>query len=162
MDQIARTSDCYGGIVFDDAHRVLVRKPAGHWGGYAWTFAKGAPEAGETPEAAALREVLEETGCRCEIIAAIPGAFESETCWTSYFLMRLVEQLNSFDHETQEVRWVTVDQATVLLSESTTIKGRIRDLAALAAGAELRRRIHNAPAPMTDNSNVPGSGTPTI
>ena len=28
-----------GGVVFDDRGRVLVRRPRGGFGGYAWTFA---------------------------------------------------------------------------------------------------------------------------
>jgi 8-oxo-dGTP pyrophosphatase MutT (NUDIX family) len=36
-------------------------------GAEVWTFPKGHLEAGETPEAAALREVAEETGFCCEI-----------------------------------------------------------------------------------------------
>jgi 8-oxo-dGTP pyrophosphatase MutT (NUDIX family) len=129
----AQTPDCYGGIIFDDQGRVLVRKPAGEWGGFAWTFAKGTAGLNETPEATALREVLEETGFRCTIVGRIPGAFTSATSLTSYFLMRPVGQAQSFDHETEEVRWVTVAEAHALLSQSSTIKGRARDLAVLEA-----------------------------
>jgi 8-oxo-dGTP pyrophosphatase MutT (NUDIX family) len=42
--------------------RVLLRRPRGDFDGYVWTFPKGRPEPGETPELAALREVKEETG----------------------------------------------------------------------------------------------------
>src|SRR5688572_27282910 len=97
--------DCFGGILFDQHDHVLVRKPANGWGGFAWTFAKGAPEANESPEETALREVREETGYDCEIIAPIPGAFESATCSTSYFLMRAVGTADAFDAETEAVRW---------------------------------------------------------
>src|SRR5437762_3473398 len=103
--------DCFGGVLFDDQGRVLVRKPVRGYGGFAWTFAKGTPEPGETPEKTALREVLEETGYRCEIVCRIPDAFESATCWTAYFLMRPIGEPSGFDFETAEVRWVTVPAA---------------------------------------------------
>jgi 8-oxo-dGTP diphosphatase len=131
--------NCYGGIIFDDQGRILLRKPTGGWGGYAWTFAKGSSDPGETPQTTALREVLEETGYRCEIISPIPGSFESDTCWTSYFLMRPITQVNPFDHETEQVRWVTVDEARLMLAESSSVKGKARDLAALAAAIAMRR-----------------------
>ena len=38
------------------------------WQGYVWTFPKGRPDAGETPERAALREVKEETGYSTKVI----------------------------------------------------------------------------------------------
>lgn len=42
----------------DDGWKVLlIRHRAGHW-----AFPKGRPEEGETPEAAAIRELVEETG----------------------------------------------------------------------------------------------------
>lgn len=34
----------------------------GHYNGRVWTFAKGGPNLGESPEQTALREVLEKTG----------------------------------------------------------------------------------------------------
>ena len=77
----------YGGAVFDGAGRVLLREPANHFGGYVWTFPKGKSDKGETPEQAALREVLEETGCTARILAPIPGDFAGDTTANHYFLM---------------------------------------------------------------------------
>ena len=130
--------DCFGEILFDDHGRVLIRRPTGGHGGFVWTFAKGMPESGESQETAALREVLEETGYRCEIVCRIPGAFESATCWTAYFLMRPIGEPGGFDLETAEVRWVTVSEARLMLAESSTVKGRARDLAVLEAAVGAR------------------------
>ena len=33
--------EAFGGIVFDDQQRVLVRKPHGEYDGYVWTFPSG-------------------------------------------------------------------------------------------------------------------------
>src|SRR3712207_8188058 len=57
----AEQASTYGGVVMDDAGRVLVREPRNHFSGYVWTFPKGHPDPGETPEEAARREVFEET-----------------------------------------------------------------------------------------------------
>jgi 8-oxo-dGTP diphosphatase len=128
----------YGGIVFNNAGEVLMRSPSGFWGGYVWTFAKGGrdPE-DQSPEYTALREVKEETGYVCKVIAPIPGVFESDTCVTKYFLLRPTGIIHNFDHETQEVRWVSKAEAFELISLTMTEKGRIRDTNALKSAIEV-------------------------
>jgi diadenosine hexaphosphate hydrolase (ATP-forming) len=59
-----------GGVVFDPQGRVLlIAYPASRGGG--WSFPKGHIDPGETPEVAAVREVLEEGGVKAEIFAAL-------------------------------------------------------------------------------------------
>jgi len=53
-----------GGVIIEDGKTLLIRM-RNLKGELVWTFPKGHVEAGETPELAALREVTEETGCRC-------------------------------------------------------------------------------------------------
>ena len=65
----------YGGVIFDDLARVLLREPSSHFDGYHWTFPKGASEPGEHPVDTALREVFEETGHRPDVVGHVPGAF---------------------------------------------------------------------------------------
>ena len=55
-----------GGVI-TEAGRVLLIRVRNLEGLEVWTFPKGHLEAGETPEAAAIREVAEETGFDCEI-----------------------------------------------------------------------------------------------
>ena len=55
-----------GGVVIHNGRALLIRMK-NLAGELVWTFPKGHIEAGETPEAAALREVREETGCVCRI-----------------------------------------------------------------------------------------------
>ena len=55
-----------GGVIVEDG-RVLLIRMRNLAGAEVWTFPKGHLEAGETPEAAAVREVAEETGFDCEI-----------------------------------------------------------------------------------------------
>ena len=57
-----------GGVVFDAEGRVLVL----HHVDGAWVFPKGHIEAGETSEAAAVREVAEEAGVDAEVLAGAP------------------------------------------------------------------------------------------
>lgn len=120
----------YGGVLVNDEGKILLRKPTNNFDNYAWTFAKGRLDAGETPEQAALREVQEETGVEAEIIGKVPGSFEGGVTVTEYFLMRPLNA-GEFSWETEEIRWVTPDEARQLIAETTNDKGRKRDLATL-------------------------------
>ncbi|MBK7080786.1 MAG: NUDIX hydrolase [Betaproteobacteria bacterium] len=53
---IEPVANSYGGVLVSGGGLVLLREPTRHNAGYVWTFAKGRPEAGETPRATALRE----------------------------------------------------------------------------------------------------------
>ena len=56
-----------GGVVLDTAGRVLlIRYPPARGG--TWTFPKGHIEPGESPEAAAVREVQEECAVRAAVL----------------------------------------------------------------------------------------------
>ncbi len=80
-------ADAYGGVLINVEGKVQLREPAGHFGQYVWTFAKGRPDPGETPEETALREVLEETGQGAVIVALIPTVFAGTTSTNVFFLM---------------------------------------------------------------------------
>jgi 8-oxo-dGTP diphosphatase len=106
-------------------------------GGYIWTFAKGRPNANESPEQAALRETLEETGLVAEIVRAIPGSFKGGTSATTYYLTRPVGTGQKPDKETAEARWVAADEAPALIQRTRNAVGRERDLKVLAAALKL-------------------------
>ena len=127
----------YGGVVIDGDERVLLREPRGHYDNYVWTFPKGRPNDGESPEAAALREVQEEAGVRAEIVKRIPGSFEGGTTENIYFLMRPLAETGKFDKETAAVRWATREEAEELIQQTTNKKGRERDLRVLEAAFAL-------------------------
>lgn len=134
----------YGGVVIDSNGLVLLREPANHFGGYFWTFPKGKADPGETPEQAALREVLEETGCRAKILAAIPGDFAGDTSLNHYFLMtELVEGagLGKHDSETEQVRWVTPNEARILIGLTPNLNGRQRDLKVLETALKCQESL---------------------
>jgi 8-oxo-dGTP pyrophosphatase MutT (NUDIX family) len=131
----------WGGVVVDARGRALLRRPKGHFDGYVWTFPKGRPDTGETGEAAALREVREETGWQAEVTGRIDGDFVGGTSVTRFFLMRPVADHGDFDPaETSELRWATMEEAATLIGETTNAKGRRRDLAVLGAVREMLGR----------------------
>lgn len=121
----------FGGVVISPSGQVLLREPMGHYKGDVWTFAKGRPEPGESPEHTAVREVLEETGYRAEIVAKIPGSFETSRTVSEYFLMVPLEDTKHFDGETQAIRWAAVDEARELILLNQKPKRRRRDLRVL-------------------------------
>jgi len=138
-------ADAYGGLVVDAQHRVLLREPAQHFGGYVWTFPKGGPNPGETPLQAALREVAEETGVQAEVVGHLPFAYPGSTSTTAFAVMRpagQVGQPSAWDAETASVRWATLDEASCLLAQTQVLAGRQRDLQVLA---DLARWLQDHP-----------------
>jgi len=120
-------ADAFGGVVIDTQHRVLLREPANHYGGYVWTFAKGRPDPGETPQETALREVREELGVEAEIIESLPR----------FLLMRYVRDAGKPSSETQQTRWASLAEARTPIQQTTIQKGRERDLAVLDSVQQL-------------------------
>lgn len=130
-------AESYGGVLINARGEVLLREPAGHFGGYVWTFAKGQPDKGETPEQTALREVFEETGYPAKIVAVIPQVFGGTTRTTVFYLMKADGEPQPFHSETSQVRWVDEGEAKKLISLTKTDTGRKRDLAVLDAALKL-------------------------
>jgi 8-oxo-dGTP pyrophosphatase MutT (NUDIX family) len=129
----------YGGLVVDRCGRLLLRRVRGDYDGYVWTFAKGRPEPDESARATALREVLEETGVSAVVIAPIAGEFLGGTTINRYFLMIADERRVSLDHqckETDGLCWAVPDEARRLISLTTNMTGRTRDLSLVEAAAE--------------------------
>lgn len=126
-------ADAYGGILLTRDGKVLLREPTNHFDGYVWTFAKGKPGAGDSPEETALREVEEECGYVAEIVDVLPGIYKSGLSSNAYFVMRHHGSQKAFDWETWSTRWVSFEEAERLINETTNPKGKQRDLAVLAA-----------------------------
>jgi 8-oxo-dGTP pyrophosphatase MutT (NUDIX family) len=101
-----------GGLVFDDEGRVLLIRARDLRNQPVWTLPKGALNPGETSIDAALREVREETGYRCELVRELTPV----TYWfqrdgrrirktVRWYLMRPLEKVGEHDHEVDEVLW---------------------------------------------------------
>lgn len=68
---------CVGGVVFDDAGRLLLVKRANPPAQGLWSLPGGRLESGETSEEGVVREVWEETGLRVNVERAV-GTIERE------------------------------------------------------------------------------------
>jgi 8-oxo-dGTP pyrophosphatase MutT (NUDIX family) len=101
-----------GGLVFDEAGRVLLIRARDLRHQPVWTLPKGALKPGESSADAALREVCEETGWRCEVVRELAPV----TYWfhrggrrirktVRWYLMRPLEKVGEHDHEVDEVLW---------------------------------------------------------
>jgi 8-oxo-dGTP diphosphatase len=85
-----------------------------------WSYPKGKLEAGETFEAAALREVHEETGLNCRLIRFL-GHTEyvdrkGRPKAVAYWVMASEGGTFQPNEEVDEVRWLDVTEAAGLLS----------------------------------------------
>jgi 8-oxo-dGTP pyrophosphatase MutT (NUDIX family) len=121
--------------------------------GATWTLPKGTPDAGETTEQTALREVTEETGLEVAILETI-GDVEY---WfmqagtrihkvVHYFLMEPTGgALDRHDHEFDEVRWVELAEAEGLMSHES----ERRVVADAAAAIERQFPLGAAPSGMS-------------
>jgi 8-oxo-dGTP pyrophosphatase MutT (NUDIX family) len=107
-----------GGVVVDDSRRVLLIRARDLRNRSVWTLPKGALVPGESSGDAAVREVREETGYRCEIVHEL----EPVTYWfqrngrrvkktVRWYLMRPLEKVGEHDHEVDEVVWVAREEA---------------------------------------------------
>jgi 8-oxo-dGTP diphosphatase len=85
-----------------------------------WSLPKGKLDDGEDFEQAALREVEEETGMRCELGPELsPVRYrdrKGRSKLVRYWLMRAVDGEFSPGHEVDELRWLDPDGAQELLS----------------------------------------------
>ncbi len=126
-------AESYGGVVISGGRKVLLREPAKHHGGYAWTFAKTEAKPGESPRDAAVRAVREKTGYDAEIRISVPGAFKGTASSTCYYVMDAKHPPAKPNWQTAGLRWVKFDEARDLLRKSPNAEGRDRDLAILDA-----------------------------
>lgn len=127
-----KRTESYGGVVVrdnDGTSEVALIRVRNLRGKDVWALPKGAREADEDGEAAALREVREETGLEAEIVEPL----ESITYWFMWppeqvrykktvhlYLMRARGgDISDHDDEVEEVRFVDVRDAARLATYST-------------------------------------------
>jgi 8-oxo-dGTP pyrophosphatase MutT (NUDIX family) len=123
------TATSAGGIVVRTAGDVLelVVGRRRRERAFTWTLPKGTPEAGESLEQTAIREVSEETGLTVRIVRPLgdiqysfvrDGTRFRKT--VHYFLMEATGgDLDDHDHEFEAVRWVAFSDADTTLTFET-------------------------------------------
>jgi ADP-ribose pyrophosphatase YjhB (NUDIX family) len=122
-----------GGVVIDRRGRIALVRQRDRKGRWRWTLPKGRINPGETVEAAALREVYEESGLRARIVRPI-GLHDGRLHFTYFFEMELECDDGVHDRETKEVRLVSfVETASMLRSR--------RDLQVLRRLLEMRTHV---------------------
>ena len=105
-----------GGVVLREGRIAVVHRPLYD----DWSLPKGKLDPGETWEQAALREVEEEIGARCELIRELsPVGYtdhEGRSKAVRYWVMRAVEVAFSPNDEVDELRWLSPDEARAALT----------------------------------------------
>ncbi|TSC87948.1 MAG: NUDIX hydrolase [Microgenomates group bacterium Gr01-1014_16] len=107
--------------------KVLLRRPKAnpeYRGNLGWGFPKGWVDEGEKLEEAAVREVREEGGVEAKIIKKLPtikvffkDKGETVMKFITYFVMEWEKDVpEGYDFETEEVKWVTKDEALTMLA----------------------------------------------
>jgi 8-oxo-dGTP diphosphatase len=108
-----------------------------------WTLPKGKLYPGETPEQAALREVKEETGLRCQLLGAL-GCTDyldgrGRRKIACYWLMRRLSGRFQPSVEVDDLRWLPFGRAVNLLaSERDRAVLRRAEVTGIIAGAWLQ------------------------
>lgn len=107
-----------------------------------WQLPKGMVNAGEATEAAAQREVREETGIHTELLERIDtieywfystrrGSRVRLHKFVHFYLMRYLSGVtDDHDHEVDEARWVAIDEAETMLTfdSERSVLGKARAL----------------------------------
>ncbi len=110
---MARVIKAAGGLVFRETPKGKLKILVAHRPRYDdWGLPKGKADKGETPEETAVREVLEETGYHCRIVAPIGTTryrVSNGIKEVNWFAMRPLPDSPGFkrNKEVDEIRWIT-------------------------------------------------------
>ncbi len=117
---MTRVVKAAGGLVFRETAKGKLRVLLAHRPRYDdWGLPKGKADKGETPRDTAVREVLEETGQHCRIVAPLGTSryrIEGGVKEVDWFAMRPLPDSPGFEvnEEVDEVRWLSRKKAREL------------------------------------------------
>lgn len=109
---------------------------------YSWEIPGGRVDEGETPEVAAVRECIEETGIRCgnlqPLVTYYPGLdnFDNRTTLFSSAEAEAVAPFVANDSEVVELRWMDVDACLDMI-----FRGEILDALTVAGVLAYQARV---------------------
>lgn len=118
---MTRVIKAAGGLVFRETAKGNLKILIAHRPRYDdWGLPKGKADKGETPEATAVREVLEETGYHCRIVSSIGTTryrIDGGIKEVSWFAMRPLPDSPGFkkNKEVDEIRWISRKKAKAAL-----------------------------------------------
>jgi 8-oxo-dGTP diphosphatase len=99
-----------GAAIVCDGRVLAARRTTPPEAAGRWEFPGGKVEAGETPEVALVREVVEELGCTVQVVAWLPGEVTIGTRHTlTVAVVRIVEG-EPVPHEHDAIRWLGPDE----------------------------------------------------
>lgn len=105
------------GIVMDSHDSVLLVRRSGE---ERWIFPGGQSEPGESEAETVVREVMEETGVRCEAVSFVGRRTHPETNREmAYWVCKPLSEVTLVGDfkEIAEARWVRIEEALDLLGE---------------------------------------------
>ncbi len=111
-----------GGVVYRKTRKGNLRVLVGHRPQYDdWSLPKGKADSGETPEETAVREVLEETGYHCRIVAPLGTTryrVRGGVKEVNWFAMKPLPDSPGFEKnsEIDEIKWLSRRRASKQLS----------------------------------------------
>lgn len=117
---MTRVIQAAGGLVFRESAKGKLKVLVVHRPRYDdWGLPKGKADKGETPEETAVREVLEETGLHCRVVAPLETTryrIDNGVKEVKWFAMRPLPDSPGFkkNKEVDEIRWLTRKQAKAL------------------------------------------------
>ncbi|HUG07646.1 MAG TPA: NUDIX hydrolase [Acidimicrobiia bacterium] len=117
---MTRVIQAAGGLVFRETAKGKLKVLVAHRPRYDdWGLPKGKADPGETPEETAVREVLEETGFHCRIVAPVGVTryrIDGGVKEVSWFAMRPLPDSPGFEknREVDEIRWLNRKRAKEL------------------------------------------------
>ena len=116
MTGVVRQVRAAGGVIERDGLVAVVHRPRYD----DWSLPKGKLDRGESWEDAALREVLEETGLRCELGEQLPEVrymdARGRPKTVRYWRMAVTGGEFAANDEVDAIRWLTPKRAAKLLS----------------------------------------------